>query len=207
MADITFLAGENMQEVQRGDPRGVTPRFFTKVCKKDDGTFYEREMVELLIHGDQKTAPVSIVTDRHRRMYPKQYEAFKSGKEASVDGTPLALMFGERSAIVMDMQRANVFTIEQLADLEDTQARHLGIDGVHWRNKARAWVEAQKKGGPSEALVSENKQLKQQMETQARAFEEMKERMAELEAQSQKPKNKGGRPRKVSPAEHPNEAA
>ncbi len=72
------------------------PRFFIETMRDENASrqngremFRDEERVEIVMPGNPYTRPVMRVTDEHRQIWPKQYEAFKAGQEIAIDGTPL----------------------------------------------------------------------------------------------------------------------
>jgi hypothetical protein len=154
-----------------GAPRApAIPRFKTEAVhlayrsKAAGRPMYEdREYVEILIPGDRRSMAVEPVNEEHKARWPKQYEAFRAGKEPPLEGTPLADWPNSSltRARVEELAYFNIRTVEHLAQVNDTQLGNLGMGARGLREAARKFLEVSRDGtGPLERLVSENLNLK-----------------------------------------------
>lgn len=88
-------------------------------------------------------------------------DAWRKGLEPPVDGTDIRNWGLITPAQISACRAANIRTVEDLAMANDEGLRRLGMGGVHLKNKAAAFVKAQKDHGP---LVQENAKLKREIE-------------------------------------------
>jgi hypothetical protein len=162
-----------MSETDFKDPTApkspAIPQFFAEPVKlefrsRQEGRpiFEEREFVRIIIPGDRRSMAVEPVGDEHRARWPKEYEAFKAGREAPVEGTPLK----EWPVSAMTAARAeelaffNIKTVEQLAALNDAQLANLGMGARELRERAKLWLSvARSDAAPLERLQAENERL------------------------------------------------
>src|SRR5579871_4014755 len=175
-----------MSETDFRDPSGprapAIPRFKTEAVhlpfksKAAGRPIYEdREFVEILIPGDRRSMAVEPVTDEHKARWPDAYAAFRAGREAPLEGTPLADW--PNSALtrsrVEELAYFNIRTVEHLAALNDAQLQALGMGARELREAARAFLEVASKGtGPLERLVVQNLSLQDEVERLERALAE-----------------------------------
>jgi len=168
----------------------AAPRFFVKAVKlefrsQQEGRpiFEDREFVEILIPGDRRAIAHEPVGEEHKARWPRQYEAFKAGREAPLEGTPL------REWPVSDMMPArveelaffNIRTVEELAAVSDAHLQNLGMGARALREKARRFLEVARTGtGPLERLVAETLRQKDEIEALKRQLAEAGERLAAL---------------------------
>lgn len=135
-----FDTGKIMDESQDK----CIPRFFLKEKLGENGIVHD-EMVEIITPGDRLSRPVQRVTDIHRKRWVRAYDAFKTGIEPSVAGTPIAT-WSELGWQMQNELRAMGFqTIEQLAEASDGQLSEMN-NGTLWRKKAQVFV-ANKQSG------------------------------------------------------------
>ena len=87
--------------------------------------FEDREFVEIIPIGDTKTVVTKPVTDIERQRFPEEYAAFKRGIEQTFAGTPLNQWPIMLPAQIKLLNHFNVYTVEQLADLDDIANLHL----------------------------------------------------------------------------------
>lgn len=118
--------------------------------------YEDREFVTILIPGMRGTSANELVNEEHKQRWPREYAAFRAGKEAPVDGTPLSewphsTMTKSR---VQELAYFNVRTVEHLAVLDDAALQRLGMGAFELRETARKFLDAAKHGtGPLEQLV------------------------------------------------------
>jgi hypothetical protein len=126
----------------------LLPRFFTNsvldpIASERAGRpiFRDREEVELLIPGNPYNIPCYVVTDEHRNRWPKQYEAYRAGKEMATTGTPLEEWSILRRSQVLELKALNIFTVEQAANIDDNACQRIGMGGVRIRELAKAYLD------------------------------------------------------------------
>lgn len=78
----------------------------------------------------------------YAQVHNEQYLKFKNGLQQTVTGTPLSeapfLSEGKRR----ELRALNIHTIEQLAGLDGSNLKTLGIGGREWKNQAQAFLDA-----------------------------------------------------------------
>jgi hypothetical protein len=172
---------------------GVMPRF--KVENVSTGQidpetglpqYRQMEMVELHIPGDVKSVPSHRVNDAIRKQYAPEYEAWKrSGKQVSdLAGVGLPLVHWPQlpAQIAASLAHANVFTVEHLAGLSDTQCQINGAIGIRkWRDMAAAFVEKSSAAAPIANLTREVEALKAAMALKDKQIEQVNARAEEAE--------------------------
>ena len=182
-----------MSETEFRDPSApkspAIPQFFTEAVKlewksRQEGRpiFEDREFVRIIIPGDRRSMAVEPVGEAHKQRWPREYEAFRAGREAPLEGTPLSewpvsMMSPAR---VQELAYFNLRTVEQLAAVNDAQLQGLGMGARELRERARTWLEVAAKGAaPIERLISRNEELTREAE---RLTRELTEANAELSA-------------------------
>ena len=151
----------------------VHPRFFMEYRRNNKTSEIQAvEMVEVLIAGDTKNAPVEKVTDSHRAKWPMHYEAFKAEEEFIDDGTPLTAWGAIDGGAARTLMAMNIMTVEQLADISDA---HCGTmtGGRTLRDKAKQYVEITTKNTEINRVLAEKAQMQQQMDSLQRQMSEM----------------------------------
>lgn len=143
------------------------PRFHLRDALVND-TLIKKEWVEVITPGDRLSRPVLRVTDDHRKRWPRQYAAFKSGIDTGLQGTPITTWDAVSDAwqIQNDLRGLGFQTVEQLATAHDGQLVEVP-NGMLWRKKAQIFVQG------NTVLVDKDKEIN-----------ELKERLAKLEANS-----------------------
>lgn len=130
------------------------------------------------------------VTDQDRARFARQYEAWRKGVDAPEDGTPIRGWPPVSPAQIDMCIRANLRTVEALAQASEQSLQRLGIGARALQTKARAWLESARDHG---VVAEEVAALKTQMEAMAERNRELQEALDEMRAA----KPRRGRPPKV----------
>lgn len=146
----------NAENVTFGDDRlGVM--FYLKTVEDQERTmaegrkcFRDAEYVKVMVAGerlpaaDREVQRTGILPSDDRMRWPKQYARFKTQQEQPAhEGTPLGLWPGLPGALVEELKFLNIYTVEQLAELNDT---HVGKipNGQLLKRKAAEFITALK---------------------------------------------------------------
>lgn len=202
--DVVQNAPVNQQIPSKGDMSHVIPRFFevtNKTDKIDNDTglpiFQTVEYVELLIAGDKGNAPVKRVNDGIKQQYHQQYAFWKAKKtnaDMIGDGIPLSLWPVVPTEMVKALEYINVFTVQQLAALNDANISKPGAIGLReMREKARNFIESAKTMAPIVKLEAENGELKKRLELMQEQMKQLMDQMsskADKNSPTEPPRNK-----------------
>lgn len=127
--------------------------------------FEDREFVRIIIPGDRLASAVEPVSDEHRARWPEAYAAFKAGMEAPLEGTPLREWPLITASQAKELAHFNIFTVEHLAAVNDTQLQHLGMGMRTLRENAKKTLEIAASGtAPLARLVNDNLNLRDENE-------------------------------------------
>lgn len=117
-------------------------------------------------------------SDSHR--FPHAWAKFQNENHQSQDGLPLEHWAPLGKAHVLAFKGAQIWTVEQLANLPDTVLQNVPVmDARKYRDMAIAFLKQADGGAPMVALQAENAILKQDMEI-------MRGQIAELAANQKK---------------------
>jgi hypothetical protein len=158
------------QMPERGD--GI-PIFEVVPRRNADGSYSNVEMVSILTPGDTKAVPRHKVTDVHKQRYRERYIEWRRFQEAAPVGTPLEMWPVMTPARVMQLKSVNIFTVEQLAEVSDSNLHSIPM-GRDARNQARAWLETKKDADD----VENKRREKEELMNGLRALEDKLEAMA-----------------------------
>lgn len=175
---------------KKGD--GTAPRFFidsraNPARSEADGVprFDDVEMVEILVPGDRLNSPVQIVTEAHRKRWPRAYRAFKDGQEEAVEGTPIAQLPGLTKSQTEELRYFNIRAIEQLADMPDALLQKARpMDGLALRDRAKRWVAGTQGAAAEERLAAENRVKDEKIALMEAQMATMQEAIDRLTAQA-----------------------
>lgn len=139
--------------------------------------FEDREFIRIVIGGDKNTEYYGPVTEDHKERFHEVYDRFQRGLKGreQMDGTPLSQWSFMKPHQVRELDALNIFTVEQLAALSDTQKQNLGMGAHDLVARAQAFLDEAKGGAVAAALASENAALKSDIA-------DLKSQMAEMNA-------------------------
>jgi hypothetical protein len=203
---------QKLNEDNRGSMPFIVPEeFWIEYAPQADGSQKTVEWVRWVKKGMQNPATcvekISRLSkaDKNGNVSPEwtvlkpYYDNWKAGEAAPVNGTPLAAWPGATPQLVKALTPANIRSIEDLAELEDSAIMRIAIPGLRDKQtQARAFLQAQK----TTALVSgEVVKLRDQNEALQREVAEMRELIEKFaikkeEEEATQAKRGPGRPRK-----------
>ena len=93
------------------------------------------------------------VTDKDKKRFPAQYEAFKSGLEPTIEGTAVEMWPAVTPAEVKMLRGATIRTVEDLAVCSETALSNIGFGARGLQAKAREWLIAAVDTGKSAAKI------------------------------------------------------
>ena len=184
-----------MSELDIRDPGApkspAIPRFHVKPVKLEFASsqagrpiFEDREFVDIIIPGDRRALAHEPVSEDHRSRWPREYEAFKVGREAPLEGTPLSEWPSARMsrARVEELAYFNIRTVEQLAGVNDAQLPNLGMGSRSEREAARTFLEVARTGtGPLEKMLAKIEDQGREIERLSRDLSLANQQITELE--------------------------
>jgi hypothetical protein len=122
--------------------------------------YEDREFVEIIVPGNRGSVAYEPVRDEHKQRWPKEYQAFKDGRELPMEGTPLASWPRVTRSRVEELAFAHIRTVEQYAAVNDAQLQHLGMGARAEREAAIKFLEVARTGtAPLERMLVKIDQL------------------------------------------------
>jgi hypothetical protein len=129
--------------------------------------------IQVWIAG-QKDVVHHPVNDQDKRNYPREWAAFIANQDQSTaSGTPLGMLPGISKGLVEEAAYFKVRTIEDLANMPETNVSALGMGWPAVRQAARDYIEAAKGAAPIAAVRAENELLRNQLEALQRQVTEL----------------------------------
>lgn len=184
--DFSFFenAMAQQQQMQRQNPdRNLNLRFFSEGVENKAKSLEagrpihdQIDYVEINVAGSRDTV-VEKMGEAQKKRFGPQYEMWKRTQTQPVDGTDLAMVPFLNIAQIKDFKACNVMTLEQLADLSDTNVQKLGMGAVEARKKAQAYMKAAGDSAFSQRLVNENEILKRDLAATKQQVVELAQRL------------------------------
>lgn len=163
-AETTVVGKGNQIQVVHGDDSGLWVEFyFNKV--------HQQPYVKIRVPGDNKTEWDKPVQEKHKRRFPKQWDAFNQQRSQFGDATMLEQWGVINDDQIRNLRSFNIQTVEQLAGLGDSQIEKVGPGARELVRKANAWIEGAASAAKEEKLQE--------------ALRSADDRIAALEAQIQ----------------------
>lgn len=142
-----------------------------------------REMKPFPAHEHSHWEDDPYTGDRYSVTYAErfreQYRQFKAGVAQTIGGTPLSECGFVTPAKIAELRAFNIYTVEQLAQIDGQELKNLGPFGRDMKNKAADYIEQSKLVAPiiadaakQAALEEENRILKEDMALLKRAKRE-----------------------------------
>jgi len=100
--------------------------------------------------------------------YKTQYDQFMAGEVQSKSGTPIEALTFLSVGKVKELKSLNIYTAESLAALEGASLKSLGVGGLEWKTKAKAFISSASDNAVVSKLADENAALRQQIEDMKR---------------------------------------
>lgn len=158
------------QYVPDDDDVGVTATFFAKdevmpFRSQAEGKEVKekRNYVRIVVKGNDKMVVIRQVTEQDKKRFPYSWQQFARGEDQSKKGTPLSDLFEADAEIVPHYHALNVFTLEDLAQVNDTNLQALGAGARENRLRAREYLAKTKDAAKVASLEAELAEMKRQI--------------------------------------------
>lgn len=99
-----------------------------------------------LQHPGERDTLERPATRQDANRFPREYRHYVEGRQDIPDGVPLHVLFPNHHDVVQALNFHKIFTVEQLANLNDTQMQNLGMGGMEWSQKAQRYLQHLQKG-------------------------------------------------------------
>jgi hypothetical protein len=157
--------------------------------------FKEMPFIRIQTPGDTLSIPTRPIMEMDKRRFPEHWRKFLAREDQTVTGTLLAEWGGVTRSQIEEMKFFNIHTVEQLANLADSNTQNMrGLQTL--KQKAATYIEASDKNATTSALTTARNEI-----------DELKAQMAELLAAKPKAKRKRRSPAEMAAAKAADEAA
>jgi len=144
--------------------------------KEGRPVYVDAEFIQIIVPGDKNNVVKRPVREKDKRIFRKQYEAFKAGTQDVTNGTPLKEWPGITRSEVEMLAYFKVQTVEALADLSDGAIQEIGPIR-HLTERAKRYVADAKAAAPTEQMAAALKAKDLEMENLRRQMKELTERV------------------------------
>lgn len=165
----------------RGDEDTCIPNFHYQViqnvertAKEGQPVFEEVEMVEIIIPGNDRERPCFRVTQEYKDRWPEQYKRFKEKLEKKMeDGYYLEEWPQITRSLAATLKHHHITTVEQLAQIPDSNLMNIGPGMLDLKYKAQKFVETMKDDVAVQKMAEELKQRDKKIELLESKLEEL----------------------------------
>lgn len=168
----------------------VKPQLNSKKSQEAGRPIYDQVEFVRIQQPAERDCYEQPATELHKRRFGRQYHAFLEGKADIPSGTLLSMLFPNNPEIVENLKVVKIVTVEQLANLNDTQIQNIGLGGREFHERAKKYLSVAEKGAGFHELEKELK------EVGLKVLELTERNRALEEAISANKSTKRGRPRK-----------
>ncbi len=190
--DAFAVVGNSGQARFAEQNKGVTPIFFFEDVQDDAATekagtlrMRQEERVRLFTVGDPNSSPVHPITPEIKQRFAAAYKEWQqTRKNDHIEGVPLSVWPLVTRAFVMELNALHIRSVEDLSIASDMTIARI-VDGRVWRDKAKAWLEANKDAGAAAKYAAEASRLRDDNA-------ELKRQLAELAGRVQALEGDGG---------------
>jgi hypothetical protein len=133
--------------------------------------YKDAEWVEIRISGNKDEIRDRAVRENDKRLFPREYAAFKAGAEAPLEGTPLESVPFLTPAQVMELRAFGCRTAEHVRDMADANAqKFMGMHSI--RQRLRDFLAAAEGAAPMLAMRAELERVQSEKDAQVAALQE-----------------------------------
>ena len=151
-------------------PDALLAKFYTKAVQDKAASveagrpiYKEKHYVRIFTPGNKTSVIDRAATDRDKREFAVQYEAFLRSEDSEVlEGTPLSEWPQVNRAQVEELAYFNVKTVEHLAHMADNVAQKF-MGAITLRQRAKDYLAKAENSAPIVALREENETLRQEL--------------------------------------------
>lgn len=200
MSDLSFKPtgvdwhGEGYGIVQFGNDERLVVIFYTKSVlnvaqsrEKNRPVYENVPYVRIHPAGERLNVVDRPVSDADKHRFTKQWGQYMGKQEQIPDGTPVDLLFPNNPAVADYLKGANIYTVEQLANLSANAIDTVGTGAQNWVNSANKYLESALSGSSFIKMQEENKEKDQQIRMLSQQVETMKTQMDALIRQFKDP--------------------
>jgi len=168
-----------------GDDRLLVKFFYkskenpTKSAEAGRPIFEDREYISIMVPGQKDSIVIRPVSDLEKRRFPRHYQAFIMKQDEVVEGTPLEDWPGITRSQVEELKYFNISTVEQLAEVSDSNAqKFMGIQML--KKRAALYIEAAKDNAVTEKLAAELQERDDRISSLEATIQDMSQNIKEL---------------------------
>ena len=124
-----------------------------------------QDHVRITIPGDDKTRLDELATDHYKMRFKRQWRVYKGELEEFAGQVRIETVSWIDPGLLHDMKRADIHTVEQLANMSDASIDSTNMIGLmSFRAKAIEHLAAKEKSSQYDKLAAQNAELMKRLE-------------------------------------------
>ena len=157
LAENNYGPNQGVQGIDDGD-KGLHVTFYKHPV---DG----QDHVKIEIPGDDKTELDEFADDRYKMRFPRQWAIYKGQLEEFAGQIRIETVAWVDPGMIQDMKRANIHTVEYLAEMSDSSIGSTNMIGLMaFRQKAQEHLAEKAKSSQFDSLQEQNAELMKRLE-------------------------------------------
>jgi hypothetical protein len=181
----------------------VKSEFMPFKSKEANTEIYEDVIyIRKSVRGNDKLEVVRPVREEDKREYPFAWQEYQRGEAAAERGTSIAKLPGVDAPTLRHLHAKNIFTIEDLTMVTDSNLQNLGLGARELRKKAFEYIGTHQNVGRVDELQKTVETQSEQLARLMALCEKQNEQIVKLSAPAKK---KPGPKPKAKAAEPPQE--
>lgn len=191
-AQTDVLAGYDPNSVGQNPRFALDPRLFVQFYSRPKRHNLKSRVAGRPIFDNVDYVKINVPGDKHNEIdrpadsvdiarFPRQYAAYKAGASQNI-GIPLSVAGFIPENIIEELKFFKITTVEQLANLTDANAQHVG-GGQDLKQRAQKYLSLASTGVGFETQQREIVNQQEQLSAQAKEIQELKNLVKRLAEQ------------------------
>lgn len=118
------------------------------------------EFIKICAPGERDPLAFRPISEKDKQRFRPRYEAWKAGRQVASSGYPLEQWPPVDKAMLATLKASNIFTVQDVANVSDSNIRSLGLYGIKLRKQAQDFLVQAEGGAPLIALRAELEDFK-----------------------------------------------
>ena len=124
-----------------------------------------QDHIRITIPGDNKTQPDYLATDHYKMRFKRQWRVYAGELEEFAGQIRIETVSWIDPGLLRDMKRADIHTVEQLANMSDSSIESTNMIGLMaFREKAKQHLAEKEKSSQFDTLQAQNAELMQRIQ-------------------------------------------
>ncbi len=137
------------------------------------------EYIKICVPGERDPLAFRPASEKDKQRFKVRYDAWKAGKQVSSTGYPLEQWPPIDKVMLATLKASNIFTVQDVAAVTDSNIRALGLYGQKLRKQAQDFLVQAEGGAPIIAIRAELEEFKSKYDALVEQNDRLMERLRE----------------------------